>query len=200
MIQDYDYLLKLVLVGNQAVGKSSIFARFNDKKFADTYLTTVGVDFRFQMMNIDGNHCKLQIWDTAGQERFRAITSAYYKGSHAIIVVYDLTDEGSFREIESFWLPEVKRYADPNAEIVLVGNKSDLDQVVNETEINEFTQKYQLKSYKISAKSGEGVDALFEGLCRRLIEKEGPKKRNKEVKLKQEKDDEEGQTKDAKCC
>jgi Ras-related protein Rab-1A len=67
MLQDYDYLLKIVFVGNQAVGKSSIFGRFNDKKFADTYLTTVGVDFRFQMMEIDGNCCKLQIWDTAGQ-------------------------------------------------------------------------------------------------------------------------------------
>lgn len=117
MIQDYDYLLKIVLVGNQAVGKSSIFARFNDKKFADTYLTTVGVDFRFQILKIDGNVCKLQIWDTAGQERFRAITSAYYKGSHAVIVVYDLTDENSesFREIEAFWYPEVKKYADQNA-------------------------------------------------------------------------------------
>ena len=92
MIQDYDYLLKVVIVGNQAVGKSSIFARFSDKKFADTYLTTVGVDFRFKMMNIDGNLCKLQIWDTAGQERFRAITSAYYKGCHAALAVYDLTD------------------------------------------------------------------------------------------------------------
>lgn len=99
MIQDYDYLFKIVLVGNQAVGKSSIFARFNDKKFADTYLTTVGVDFRFQVLDVDGSQCKLQIWDTAGQERFRAITSAYYKGSHAVLMVYDLTDNSSFEAV-----------------------------------------------------------------------------------------------------
>lgn len=92
-------MFKVVIVGNQGVGKSSLFIRFCDDDFIDNYLPTIGVDFRFKMLNIEGNTCKLQIWDTAGQERFRTITSAYYRsivwfyeGSQAVLIVYDLTD------------------------------------------------------------------------------------------------------------
>lgn len=79
MIKEYDYLFKLVIIGNSGVGKSSLLLRFADDTFSDSYLTTIGVDFRFRTLNIDGKNVKLQIWDTAGQERFRTITSAYYK-------------------------------------------------------------------------------------------------------------------------
>ena len=79
MIKEQDYIFKIVLVGNQGVGKSSLFLRFCDNNFIDNYLTTIGVDFRFRMLEVDDKVCKLQIWDTAGQERFRTITSAYYR-------------------------------------------------------------------------------------------------------------------------
>jgi Ras-related protein Rab-1A len=101
MIREYDYLFKVVIVGNSSVGKSSILRRFADDSFQESYLATIGVDFRFKYFQIlyfrsitcGGDIVKLQIWDTAGQERFRTITGAYYKGAHAIVVVYDITKE-----------------------------------------------------------------------------------------------------------
>lgn len=90
--REYDYLLKLVIIGNSSVGKSSVLLRFSDDQFSDSYLTTIGVDFRFKTLTIDGKKVKLQIWDTAGQERFRTITNAYYKGADGIVMVYDITN------------------------------------------------------------------------------------------------------------
>lgn len=111
MIKEYDYLYKLVIVGDTGVGKSSLLMRFADNQFYENYLATIGVDFRFKTMNIDGKMVKFQIWDTAGQERFRTITSAYYKGSHGILLVYDMTDSQSYEDIDKFWLTEVDNYA-----------------------------------------------------------------------------------------
>lgn len=99
--KEYDYLFKLVIIGNSGVGKSSVLLRFSDDQFNESYITTIGVDFRFKTLNVDGKNVKLQIWDTAGQERFRTITNAYYKGAHAyymkkknfrVVIVYDTTD------------------------------------------------------------------------------------------------------------
>ena len=111
MIREYDYLFKVVIVGNSSVGKSSLLRRFADDSFQESYLATIGVDFRFKYafhlgrsITVNGDIVKLQIWDTAGQERFRTITGAYYKGAHAIIVVYDVTKDESFKDIEEFWL------------------------------------------------------------------------------------------------
>ena len=91
--KEYDYLFKLVIIGNSAVGKSSLLVRFADDSFSENYLATIGVDFRFKTIPIEGKNVKLQIWDTAGQERFRTITNAYYKGADGIIMVYDTTNE-----------------------------------------------------------------------------------------------------------
>ena len=96
MIKEYDHLFKIVIVGSQGVGKSAIFLRFSDNYYFENYTATIGVDFKFRTLEVDHSQCKLQIWDTAGQERFKTITSAYYKGSHAIIIVYDLSNKESF--------------------------------------------------------------------------------------------------------
>lgn len=124
--REYDYLIKLVIIGNSSVGKSSVLLRFSDDQFSESYLTTIGVDFRFKTLNIDGRKVKLQIWDTAGQERFRTITNAYYKGADGIVLVYDITNSASFEDIERFWLNEVESYAEKDVELLLLGNKSDL--------------------------------------------------------------------------
>lgn len=96
MIREYDHLYKLVIVGNTGVGKSCLLIRFADGQFYDNYLATIGVDFKFKILPVDDKLVKYQIWDTAGQERFRTITSAYYKGSHGVLLVFDLTDKHSF--------------------------------------------------------------------------------------------------------
>lgn len=93
----------MVIVGNTGVGKSCLLLRFADGQFYDNYLATIGVDFKFKILQVDNKLVKYQIWDTAGQERFRTITSAYYKGSHGILLVFDLTDKQSFDSIDQFW-------------------------------------------------------------------------------------------------
>jgi len=100
MKRDYDYLFKLVLIGDSGVGKSCLLLRFADDNFTDSYISTIGVDFRFRTITIDKKTVKLQIWDTAGQERFRTITSAYYRGADGIIMVYDVTSSESFDHVE----------------------------------------------------------------------------------------------------
>ena len=94
--RDYDHLFKLVLIGDSGVGKSCLLLRFADDQFTESYITTIGVDFRFKTISVGGKTVKLQIWDTAGQERFRTITSAYYRGADGIVIVYDSSDRDSF--------------------------------------------------------------------------------------------------------
>lgn len=140
MIKEYDHLFKTVIIGNSGVGKSSVLVRFAENQFMEHYLATIGVDFRFKTMQVDGKNIKYQIWDTAGQERFRTITSAYYRGSQGILMVFDVTDQQSFVDITNFWMGEVEEYAEKDAVLILVGNKADLvdNRKVNEDEIRSY--------------------------------------------------------------
>ncbi|XP_038992282.1 ras-related protein RABD2a-like isoform X2 [Hibiscus syriacus] len=125
MNAEYDYLFKLLLIGDSGVGKSCLLLRFSDDSYLESYISTIGVDFKIRTVEQDGKTLKLQIWDTAGQERFRTITSSYYRGAHGIIIVYDVTDQASFHNVKQ-WLNEINRYASGNVNKLLVGNKCDL--------------------------------------------------------------------------
>ena len=115
--------------------------RFADDTYTESYISTIGVDFKIRTIELDGKTIKLQIWDTAGQERFRTITSSYYRGAHGIIVVYDVTDLESFNNVKQ-WLHEIDRYACDNVNKLLVGNKSDLSakKVVEYAAAKEFAE------------------------------------------------------------
>ena len=102
--RDYDHLFKLLIIGDSGVGKSSLLVRFADNTFSGNYITTIGVDFKIRTINVNGERVKLQIWDTAGQERFRTITSTYYRGTHGVIVVYDVTSGESFVNVKRYVL------------------------------------------------------------------------------------------------
>jgi Ras-related protein Rab-1A len=160
--QDYDYLFKLLLIGNSAVGKSSLLLRFSDNIFNESFLPTIGVDFKIRTFDLNTKTVKLQIWDTAGQERFKTITSSYYKGAHGIILVYDITDRQSFKDIEN-WLAEVERHANENVVKLLVGNKCDLESArqVSTEEGKEFAESLGIKFLETSAKETTNVDKAF---------------------------------------
>ncbi|KAL4474715.1 hypothetical protein ABPG72_002308 [Tetrahymena utriculariae] len=171
MIKDYDHLFKLVIIGNSGVGKSSLLLRFSDDQFNESYLTTIGVDFRFRTLPIDQKQVKLQIWDTAGQERFRTITSAYYKGADGIVMVYDVTSENSFQDIDKFWISEVESYAEKNVELLLIGNKSDLDRQVSTQSAQEYAKSKNMEFFECSAKTSDSVQQAFLTLARKLMNK-----------------------------
>lgn len=126
MQKEYDYIFKILLIGNSAVGKSSLLMRFADDIFTDNFLPTIGVDFKIRTIETAGSIVKLQMWDTAGQEKFKTITSAYYKGAHGVILTYDITDRKSFVDLQN-WLAEVDKYSKENVVKILVGNKKDLE-------------------------------------------------------------------------
>lgn len=159
---EYDYLFKLLLIGDSGVGKSCLLLRFADKTYTDSYISTIGVDFKIRTIELEGKTIKLQIWDTAGQERFRTITSSYYRGAHGIIVVYDVTDKESFDHVKQ-WLNEIERYASVEVQKLLVGNKCDLvskKDVQTET-AQAFADKLEIPFLETSAKAATRVEDAF---------------------------------------
>lgn len=168
--RDYDYLFKLVLIGDSGVGKSCLLLRFSDDAFTDSYITTIGVDFRFRTVNVGGKIVKLQIWDTAGQERFRTITSAYYRGADGIVLVYDITEQDSFVHVDE-WLAEVNRYATENTVKILVGNKSekDSDRAVDAEDARRKAEDLGISFIETSAKEAINVDLAFITVAQELI-------------------------------
>ncbi|KAH1202296.1 GTP-binding protein YPTM2 [Glycine max] len=162
MNPEYDYLFKLLLIGDSGVGKSCLLLRFADDSYLDSYISTIGVDFKIRTVEQDGKTIKLQIWDTAGQERFRTITSSYYRGAHGIIVVYDVTDQESFNNVKQ-WLNEIDRYASENVNKLLVGNKCDLtaNKVVSSETAKAFADEIGIPFMETSAKNATNVEQAF---------------------------------------
>ena len=117
--QNYDFTFKVLMIGNSCVGKSNILLRFSENVFHESFLPTIGVDFKIKNIDIDDKVVKLHIWDTAGQERFKTITATYYKGAHGIILVYDITDRQTFSDLEN-WLEECRNNGSPEVVPLLV--------------------------------------------------------------------------------
>jgi len=172
--KDYDHLFKFVLIGDSGVGKSSLLFRFAEDSFTESYTSTIGVDFLFRKVDIDGKMVKVQIWDTAGQERYRTITSAYYRGAHGIIMVYDVTQKTSFEHIED-WLREVTQHASPSTIRVLVGNKADLvdKKVIATNDAEDFAKRLGIPFFETSAKNASNVELLFTSMAKTLIAAKG---------------------------
>ncbi|KAH7730738.1 RAB-1 protein [Aphelenchoides avenae] len=159
MNPEYDYLFKLLLIGDSGVGKSCLLLRFADDTYTESYISTIGVDFKIRTIELEGKTIKLQIWDTAGQERFRTITSSYYRGAHGIIVVYDITDQDTFNNVKQ-WLQEIDRYACENVNKLLVGNKCDLTskRAVETNVAKDYADQLGIPFLETSAKSSTNVE------------------------------------------
>ncbi|MBA0617055.1 hypothetical protein Godav_026532 [Gossypium davidsonii] len=160
--QKIDYVFKVVLIGDSAVGKSQILARFARNEFSLDSKATIGVEFQTRTLVIEHKSVKAQIWDTAGQERYRAVTSAYYRGAVGAMLVYDISKRQTFDHIPR-WLEELRGHADKNIVIILIGNKSDLEnqRAVSTEDAKEFAQKEGLFFLETSALEATNVEAAF---------------------------------------
>ncbi|CAL9229826.1 unnamed protein product [Arabidopsis halleri] len=160
--QKIDYVFKLVLIGDSGVGKSQILSRYARNEFSLDSKATIGVEFQTRTLVIDHKSVKAQIWDTAGQERYRAVTSAYYRGAVGAMLVYDVTRRQTFDHIPR-WLEELRNNADKNIVIILVGNKSDLEdqRAISMEDAKEFAEKEGLFFLETSALNAVNVESAF---------------------------------------
>ena len=167
-----DYLFKLLLIGDSGVGKSCLLLRFADDTYTESYISTIGVDFKIRTIELDGKCIKLQIWDTAGQERFRTITSSYYRGAHGIIIVYDITDKDSYNNVKQL-LNEIERYANESVNKLLVGNKADLEEkrMVQTDTAKEYAASSDINFLETSAKEKMNVERSFMKIAAQIMER-----------------------------
>lgn len=170
MAREYDHLFKLLIIGDSGVGKSSLLLRFADNTFSGSYITTIGVDFKIRTLEIDGEKVKLQIWDTAGQERFRTITSTYYRGTHGVIVVYDVTNGESFANVKR-WHHEIEQNCNM-VKRILVGNKNDDPErkVVLTEDAQRFADQMDIKLFETSAKENINVEEMFNEITKMVLQ------------------------------
>ena len=169
---NFDYLLKYIIIGDAAVGKSNLLLRYVHGQFKPEYQLTIGVEFGAKNIEIDSKMFRIQIWDTAGQENFRSITRAYYKNSVCALVVYDISSRDSFNNVMS-WIEDCRNQSPKTIFIVLVGNKCDLEdkRQVTYEEGKELADKNELLFFESSAKDGINVDDIFINSAKEISKK-----------------------------
>ncbi|XP_043218796.1 ras-related protein Rab-37-like isoform X2 [Amphibalanus amphitrite] len=166
-----DVTVKVMLLGDTGVGKTCMMIKFKDGHFlSGTYISTVGIDYRNKVVEVDGAKVKLQVWDTAGQERFRSVTHAYYRDAHALLLLYDVTNKTSFENTRA-WLAEIREYAQDNVVIMLLGNKCDRseDRVVQSDDGERLAREFNVVFMETSAKTGMNVELAFSAIARDLL-------------------------------
>ena len=168
--EEYDFIFKVLLLGNSDVGKSSLILRYVEQTWSDVFAPTIGVDFKVKTLDIEDKRVKMQIRDTAGQERFRNVISSYFRGSHGILLIYDITNRDSFKNLEN-WLIEIEKSASQNVLKILIGNKNDLEDQrdIPSDEGQAFANRNGMQFIETSAKMNTNVTEAFEALAKLMI-------------------------------
>jgi len=170
--QNFDYMFKLLIIGNSSVGKTSFLFRYADDSFTSAFVSTVGIDFKVKTVFRHDKRVKLQIWDTAGQERYRTITTAYYRGAMGFILMYDITNEESFNAVQD-WVLQIKTHSWEKTPVILIGNKCDManERAVQSEEGKRLADLLGLEFFETSAKENINVKPVFERLVDIILEK-----------------------------
>ena len=169
-LDDFDIKLKIMVLGESMVGKTSLITRYTNNKFGGRYLCTVGIDFQKKKIEKNGKRVLLQIWDTAGQERFRNVTKNYFQASQGFILAYDINNKESFEKVQ-YWVEEIKSNAEEKIKCILIGTKCDLDKrEVSEEEGQNLGQKYGYKFLETSAKENININETFETLVSEIMD------------------------------
>jgi Ras-related protein Rab-11A len=170
--EDYEMMVKIILIGDSAVGKTNIMSKYLRGQFQENSKATVGVEFGSKLFKIDNHNIKAQIWDTAGQEKYKAITGAYYKGSKGAFVVYDITRKETFDATDR-WINDLKISSDPKINIILIGNKSDLEDKrdVLKEQGEEKAKSFGCAFLETSAFNGDNIDKGFEMMISDIFKK-----------------------------
>jgi Ras-related protein Rab-43 len=169
MDESFDYLFKIVFVGDMGIGKTCVVQRFKNGTYIEKQGTTIGVDFTMKTLIIDGKRVKLQIWDTGGQERFRTITQSYYRSANGIILCYDITCRQSFESLIR-WMDDVSKFAVPNVAKVLIATKADLadSRAVEHEEGDQLARTHNMAFMEVSSKNNYNIDNVFLELASQL--------------------------------
>ena len=170
--KSYDFLFKLLLIGDSGVGKTCILFRFSDDAFNNTFISTIGIDFKIKTIELRGQKIKLQIWDTAGQERFHTITTSYYRGAMGIMLVYDITNAKSFDNIAK-WLRNIQEHASDDVEKMILGNKCDVEdkRVISKERGEQIARENGVRFLETSAKTNVNIERAFVDLSETILDK-----------------------------
>ena len=168
--REFDYLLKILLVGNAGVGKTSMAFRATNDTFDTEVIATLGIDFKTKFVKVSNKTVKLQIWDTSGQERYQAVTTHFFRGAKGALLVYDITDQKSFRDIAS-WLESIQDHSDPEIEIIIIGNKCDKEnkRIISEAEGRAMAEQNRCLFFETSAQSNTNIQFVFEALAEKIV-------------------------------
>mmetsp|Transcript_19784 Transcript_19784/g.58880 ORF Transcript_19784/g.58880 Transcript_19784/m.58880 type:complete len:204 (+) Transcript_19784:271-882(+) len=168
--RQYDMQIKLLMIGDSAVGKTSLLLRYANDTFSSTFITTIGIDFKIKTISLGGKRVKLQIWDTAGQEQFRTITRSYFRGAQGIVLVYDITDRRTFNSVRS-WMAQITDHADNQVNKILVGNKCDNEgkRKVSFDEGQQLAREYGVAFLEASAKTNVNVTEAFQAIAQQVV-------------------------------
>ena len=194
--KEVEFVFKILLLGDSEVGKSCFLMRYSDNVFVENYITTIGLDYKLKSVKLDsGKTIKVQLWDTAGQDKYRTIAKNYFKGSHGILLLYDVTKQSSFQNIRD-WIQDIREEVSQKAIIFLIGNKIDLvdKRKISKEKGIELAEEYKLPFFEASAKSGENVDEVFKALYKKISEVYGDLEKEMGTKLNKRKKNQ------RKCC
>ena len=175
-------ILKILTLGDSAVGKSALLVRYTQNKFNSGYLSTVGIDYQSKKINYQNRDIEMQIWDSAGQEKYRAISKQYYKKANGILLLYDVTSRESFLGIKE-WIRDINNMVTMKPSLILVGNKIDLERKVLTEEGEELSKKYNAMFFETRAATGKGIEELFQALLENIMKDYDERKKQQESLL-----------------